>query len=333
MTVGEWANYCLEHIFPNMPSRRGRGYSPRTIQGYAGIIELNIQPLLGDILLDKLTPEHIDKLLAQYSATQTKLNIRNLGSTLYVIAEQRKKVSHGFNPFKSVQIARPRKERHENGQVLEHVRILSEKELKSLLKCAKEHPDYHWTYTPILLGMKLGLRSGEVLGLEWKNVDFEKRTVRITQQRQRVTKKTRERMGLKGKGGLLVVEPKTDSGYRTIPMPNSVYEWLKEERKRNQTPFVVPNELGTNAREPRRYNGGFKKLVEKLKLHESKDEHGTPLPVPTHHDLRHTFCSRMANEFKVPVQILKVIAGHSDVHTTLSYYVHANEAGIAEAMV
>lgn len=330
MTLGEWADYCLESIFPVAPSRRGKAFAATTVEGYSQAIQFHIKPLLGSILLTKLTPEHIDSALARIDGTQTKIKVRSVGSKLYELAIMRRKVTS--NPFKVVQIAKPRKERHSNGQTMEQVRILTTAEEECLLKKAQEHKAYGWVYGGILLGLRLGLRAGEILGLEWRNVDLEGGTVTISQQRQRVTKATRDRMGIKSKGGVLVVDPKTDAGFRRIPVPPSVLAWLKEERARNETQYLFPNEHGTNAREPRRFAAGFEAMVKACGLHESKDAHGMPLPEPTPHDLRHTFCSRMANVHKVPVQVLAVIAGHSDIKTTLTYYVHADTAGIVEAM-
>jgi len=332
VTFGEWADYCLESIFPVAPSRLGKGFSPKTITEYERQITTNLKPLIGDIVLTKLTPEHVDAALSKLTGTQNKIKARNVGSKLYALAEARRKVPYGANPFKAVQIAKPRKERHDNGATVETIRTLTAKEEECLLGTSYNHPVYGWVHGVILLGLRLGLRKGEILGLEWRNVDFKNKVVRITQQRQRISKATRERMNIKSDGGLIVVDPKTDSGFRTIPLPPSVLAWLTEERKRNDTPFVIPNTLGNLPREPRKVDNAFGKIVELCKLHESKDEHGTPKAIPTPHDLRHTFCSRMANDFNVPVQVLATIAGHSDVKITLAYYVHADTSGIAKAM-
>lgn len=332
MTFGEWADYCLASIFPVAPSRRGKAFAPKTIQGYANTIDIHLKPLLGDILISKLSPEHVDAALATLKGTQTKINTRSVGSKLYALAESRRKVNGGFNPFRAVQIAKPRKERHSNGSTVETVRILTVKEEEAMLDKAKNHEVHSWIYGGLLLGLRLGLRQGEILGLEWRNIDFKRKVLRITQQRQRISRTTLDRMNIKSKGGLIVVDPKTDSGFRTIPLPPSVLAWLEAERKTNDTPYILPNEHGNNPKEPRRFAVAFDAIVKAAKLHESKDEHGMPLAVPTPHDLRHTFCSRMANVYKVPVQVLAAIAGHSDIKTTLTYYVHADMTGIAEAM-
>lgn len=330
MTVGEWADYCLASIFPVAPSRRGKPFEATTVEGYAQAISCHIKPLLGDILLTKLTAEHVDAAMAKITGQQSKIKVKSVGSKLFELAIHRRKVT--LNPFKIVQLAKPRTERHENGAMVQHVRILTKAEEQLLLTKALEAKAHAWIYGGILLGLRLGMRPGEILGLEWRNVDFKRKTLQITQQRQRVTKATRDRMGIKSKGGLLVVDPKTDSGFRTIPLPESVLTWLTEERARNTTPYILPNDLGNNPKEPRKYKTAFQAVVQAAKLHESKDANGMPLPVPTPHDLRHTFCTRMANDYKVPVQILAVIAGHADIKTTLTYYVHADTTGITEAM-
>jgi integrase len=327
-TFGEWAEYAKTQIFPVAPSRSGKPFSPRTVQGYVGIIEGSLKPLLGDILLDRLTPEHVEAALVKIGGEpQTRLNVRNLGSKLYEIAARRGKVPQGFNPFKAVQIAKPKRKRDDEGHEVKDARVLTHSEEEALLSKA----DGHWCYGAILLACRLGLRMGEVLGLEWADVDFEAKTVTIRQQRQRITKATRDLMGIKSKGGLMKVDPKSEWGFRMIPLPASVLAWLKEERARNESPFIIPNELGNNPKEPRRLTGCFNAAVAKaeIKPHDAK---GKPLPMPTFHDLRHTWCTRMATEYKVLPNVLMRLAGHSRVETTLGFYVHSEEADLFGAM-
>lgn len=332
-TFGEWADYCIRSLFPTMKSRRGRGYAPTTFTEYERQLTNNLKPHIGDILLTRLTPEHIDAALMKLKGIENKVKARNVGSKVFDLAEKRRKVAVGTNPFRAVSIAPKRKERHKDGTVIQTIRLLSQSEEKLLLDKSKHHPDYGWIHGVILLGLRLGLRKGEILGLEWSHIDFKAKTIRIAQQRQRISKSTMKTMNLKSDGGgLMIVEPKTDAGFRTIPLPPSCLKWLESERKLNNTRFVIPNTLGNLPREPRKVDNAFRKIVEICKLDKSEDGNGNPLPVPTPHDLRHTFCSRMANDYGVPIQVLAAIAGHSDASVTLGYYVHAESEGIAKAM-
>jgi integrase len=68
------------------------------------------------------------------------------------------------------------------------------------------------------------------------------------------------------------------------------------------------------------------------KLCGAVNQWGEPLPDPTLHDLRHTFASVMANEYKVGPRVLMQLMGHERIETTLSYYVEATDGALAEAM-
>ncbi len=326
-TFGEWCEYFKTEILPVMPSRKGEPYSATTVQSYVPIIDNSLIGLLGDILLTKMTPEHVEAMLKTVGGeVQTRLNVRNLGSKIYEVAQLRGKVPHGYNPFKAVQIAKAKTKRDEDGNEISHVRLLTKDDEAHMMQVASTQ----WCYGAILLAIKCGLRQGEVLGLEWANVDLERKVINVRQQRQRISKKTRDLMGIKAKGGLMKVNPKTDAGFRTIPLPASMFDWLRAERETNKTPFVIPNTLGNNPREPRRLTEYFKNVVDICKL-KIADENGTPLAVPTFHDLRHTWCTRHANDYKTPPHVLCKLAGHSRIETTLGYYVHAEEGDLFSA--
>ncbi len=128
-TLKEWSDYALTNVFPTMPSRTGDAYAPTTIEGYVGINERSIKPLLGDILLNRLTPEHIETMMHKLGgAAQSRINVRNFGSKLYEIAIKRGKVPHGFNPFKAVLIAKPRPKRYDQGRDTTETIVLKPKE-------------------------------------------------------------------------------------------------------------------------------------------------------------------------------------------------------------
>jgi len=327
-SFSEWVEYFRTTILPVAPSRTGKRFGLRTVEGYNSIINKWLLPHLGQIHLDKLTPEHVEAMLAKTNASiQGKLNIRNLGSLIFGHAQKRGKIPHNhLNPFKAVQIARDRRKTDSEGNILQTARVLTQAEEESLLQAAEGH----WSYGCILLSLRTGLRIGEVLGLEWKYIDLNRRTLTVTITRQRVSKATKKLMGNEAKGGLLRVPPKTSSGERTIPLPNSAFQWLKEEKERNQTPFVFPNSTHTNPPEPRRLAMAFNSMVRKAKL-PSVDSRGFPLPIPTFHDLRHTWCTRHATEYKTLPNVLMKLAGHSRIETTLSLYVHTDTEDLVAA--
>ncbi|NBJ74810.1 site-specific integrase, partial [Neglecta sp. X4] len=67
-----------------------------------------------------------------------------------------------------------------------------------------------------------GFRRSEVLGLKWEHIDFENRTITVTETLQQ------------GVDGDYVDTPKTNSSYRTLPMTDSVYKLLKGQKHRQE---------------------------------------------------------------------------------------------------
>lgn len=317
LTVGEWADYCLEHIYPVAPSARGRAYSLRTIAGYQMIVAFHIKPAIGSIQLAKLSPEHVDSLLRRIKAgVSTKKSVRNTLSNIYKQAQARGKIPHGFNPVRAVRLANAPAKRDQQGNVLADKRILTPAEEEKLLAVAKET----WLYGGILLALRMGLRLGEVVALQWKHVDLKAKRLRVTEQIQRVSGK-----------GLVTTDPKTYAGVRTIPIPPSVLQWLEAESLNGCSGYLIKNTLG-KAVEPRKVSKLFTDLVMVAGLTGNQDEHGSALPDPTFHDLRSTFCTRMAQDYGVQPNTLIKLSGHSDITTLLSYYVRASDADLEQAM-
>lgn len=71
---------------------------------------------------------------------------------------------------------------------------------------------------PVTLCAIFGFRRGETLGLKWKNVDLVNRTITISETLQQHV------------GGLYTSPPKTESSYRTLPMPESVCKLLENHK-------------------------------------------------------------------------------------------------------
>ena len=166
----------------------------------------------------------------------------------------------------------------------------------------------------------LGLRRGEVLGLRWRDVDFEGGHIHVRQARVQAGRE------------VVVNEPKTARGRRTIPMHPALAAALKETRRRTviESPvipmaqklqpdrFVVVNEAGEPLR-PDRYSDLFEAYTMEADL-----------PHIRLHDLRHTALSLLLEQ-GVPVPVVARIAGH-DPSVTMRTYAHAQDDATRDAV-
>ena len=174
----------------------------------------------------------------------------------------------------------------------------------------------HPFYLPFHIGLHCGLRVGEVCGLEWKLVDFDEGTIEIEQQLTR--KKIDE------KWQWVVSPPKSKSGYRTIPIGQSLIDILKKARKNQkenrlkygefyqQDPehdFVCKKENGEH------YTPGVIK-------YQTRELISNKLGIDSnYHSLRHTHAT-MLIEKGTPIKTVQRRLGHSRSAITEDRYVH-----------
>ena len=159
---------------------------------------------------------------------------------------------------------------------------------------------------PILLAATSGLRRGEVFGLQWHDVDFDRRLICVRSSNQ----------------DGLIVKPKTKAGERLVPMFGSVRKLLLEERaaSRYKAPedFVFPAADGA----PRSPNGWLK-----WDFYPALEASGVkPFRF---HDLRHFAVSQLIAQGANILQISR-ITGHANP-ATLSVYSHLMADGLTEA--
>jgi integrase len=183
---------------------------------------------------------------------------------------------------------------------------LSAAEAQGLIKAAVgDRMEARW-----LVGLALGLRQGEALGLWCDDLDLDAGLLRVRRALQR-----------QHGGGLVFAEPKTQRSKRTIPLPAQLADVLRQHRVRQHeervkarslwqdSPCVFTTPIGTPV-DPRNDFREFKKLLERGSL-----------PSVRLHDLRHTAASLLLAQ-NVPARVVMEILGHSQIALTMNTYSH-----------
>ena len=169
---------------------------------------------------------------------------------------------------------------------------------------------------PVLVAAFYGLRRGEVLGLKWDAIDFNRGTLTI---KRTVTEATID-------GTMKIIEQdsaKTKSSLRTLPLVGSFRDYfqkVKEAQELNKKVcgncynydydgYVFVNELEERMR-PDYLTEYFPKYIAK---------HG--VPKMRFHDLRHS-CASLLLANGVPLKQIQEWLGHSDFSTTANIYAH-----------
>ena len=145
-----------------------------------------------------------------------------------------------------------------------------------------------------------GLRRGEICGLQWEDFDEADGTLKIVRS-----------VSSRKAGALEIGETKTNKGRRTISLPDSTAQRLRERKKAAISQWIFPNPL--HPEEPVNPSYAYHRLKTILK--------NTGLPSIRFHDLRHTFATH-ALAGGVDAKTLSGILGHTNSSFTLDTYTH-----------
>lgn len=216
------------------------------------------------------------------------------------------------NPCKNVVLPSQKAKEHE---------IYSLDEVQQMLELFENESEANYKYTIFFtLAVFTGLRRGELLGLEWKDIDWENELLSVV----RTSSYTKEK-------GIYTDTPKTKSSVRSMKLPTEVMQKLKEF-KNWQNGYKA--KLGT-------------KWIECDRLFTKKD--GSPMGTRQPYEYFERFCKRTGMRFVnihsfrhfnasvlisngVDVKTVQGCLGHSSAATTLNIYAHSFQEAQTKAM-
>lgn len=304
ITVGKFLDiWYKEYCLPKL--------APKTLKSYEELIDIYFKPYLGNIELVKLKPLTIQKYynkLKELGLSNTTINYhhRVLKSALHkaVIWQYIQK-----NPCDYVEP--PSKDKKE-------MQVWNNAYANKAEEIFKDSP----IYMHLILGLYEGLRIGEICGLKWEDIDFEKEELTIKRQAQIVKRK------------LIFIEPKTETSIRKIPLIKKVSNVLEKEKKKQ-----IENKLMLGDKYIKEYDG-YISVWEDGRFKEpgyvSKKFHkvllkNPELPLIRFHDLRHS-CASLLVQAGIPMKIISKILGHSQINITMDLYANINIDAEKEAI-
>lgn len=188
---------------------------------------------------------------------------------------------------------------------------------------------YRKYYDIVVVLLGTGMRISELCGLTINDLDFSKRRIRVERQLIRRAKKNADKPAY-------IEKPKSNSGFRFIPMSDEVYDSLRktvERRSKLDDEAEIDGCRGfvfTNKRSAPYYAGVLQVAIKNASTKYVSRHPGTEMPIITPHVLRHTFCTNMVQR-GLDIKSLQYIMGHSDTSTTLNVYAHAQYDHVAES--
>ena len=294
--------------------------APSTYKRYLGILESRIIPYFGHFHVDKIKPTDIMQFYDLLSRdTQIVRRKNNNGKKTGKPLSPKTIVEHHrllhamlqkavywqmiiSNPAERVQAPKTKKPKRKYYDDEQSKALIS-----GLMKLTEEQFKYK---VAIILTIFTGVRLGELMGLEWDDINFRDGIVSINRSSQYLANK-----------GVFTKVPKTESSIRDVAIPNFVVSlleeykcWYDEQKYQYGELWIDSNRLFVQAdgkpMHPSTISKWFEKFVAQIGL-----------PVINFHGLRHTNATLLIAQ-NIDVSVVAARLGHAQITTTYNFYVH-----------
>ena len=294
--------------------------APSTYNRYLGMLNSRIIPYFSHFHVDKIKPTDImqfydllsrDTQIIRKKNNNGKKTGKPLSSKTIV---EHHRLLHAMlqravywqmivaNPAERVQPLKTKKPKR---------KYYDDEQSKALVSSLMELTEDQFKYkVAIILTVFTGVRLGELMGLEWSDINFKDGIVSINRSSQYLAEK-----------GVFTKTPKTESSIRDVAIPEFVVTLLEEYKYWYDNQKTLFGELWYDSNRlfvqadgkpmhPSTISKWFEKFVEQIGL-----------PVINFHGLRHTNATLLIAQ-NIDVSVVAARLGHAQITTTYNFYVH-----------
>lgn len=302
-TVAEWCQKWIEGYFSKLRAT--------TRATYINVYNAHIRPMIGAMRLKDVRQVNINAIMTSVAgqSESAQRNVLSCVRRMFNVAKDNHLIA--YNPCSGIHIT----ERSDIPDEDDALMALSDDQKAALLKAVKGLRQELF----VNLGVWLGLRREESLGLQWADIDWENQVVHI-----------RHTVTFPQNGGIFSGKLKHKASYREIPIPPPLMSLLESKNPKHTGTLVLTLHHKKDPKEetilvsqvvPDAHGGimsksGYDKFWKGVS--DSVD-----FEVRSHM-LRHTYCTWLYDN-GIDVQTAKVLMGHSDIRITSNIYTQIGE--------
>lgn len=288
----------IEDYLEDWIKSKEKNVRQNTIDTYRYIIHAHINPTIGKLELSKVNAVHIERLYNDMSDDYSGWTVFKAHTILRMAFSKAKRYKIiTEDPTEYVDPPKIEKKVMDYWDEDEALQFFSHEEIQA----ARE-------YIAFLLPFTTGMRQGEVLGLRFRDINFEKKYLSVN-----VTANYKNKS---------LDEPKTRTSIRRIYLDDFTIDALKQHRKNiyeeklqkgpeyDDNDLVIPTANGT-IYNPSNLRRMFHKLINK-----------SDVRIIRYHDLRHTHATHMLQQPDADIKMVSERLGHANIKITLETYYH-----------
>lgn len=294
LTVREWSEIWLKTFKVDIANN--------TFVRYAGIVRNQINPVIGDMPLEKVRIHIVQRLINSLIGEYSPASVKKTKDVLHQMFQQAVRSQYiPINPAENIAV--PKHSQNDR----EVIPVRHKKEIERFCEKYK-----HGAFIMTLL--YTGMRRGEILALTVKDIDFENGMINVDKAVEFICNHPNVKV------------PKTPKSIRKIPILNPLIPYLKIlTTGKSKDDLLFPGydgELYTKSSVQRLFRAFNRDYNNYMNRYREEDDY--ELVHFTMHQFRHTFCT-MLYEADVDVKTAQEILGHNSVTVTLDIYTHLSQ--------